>query len=126
MRDSGAGPPSYNRECRSSGHATGGNMEPVSRHIVRHAQQLAREVGARAVVVYADAMTGDDELRQLLRAVDFPTILVTHSREEPPPDFASHTWVSVPDVHMTRVGQVKTALLVCLGRGVLHKGDRVV
>ncbi len=27
---------------------------------------------------------------------------------------------------MTRAGQVKTALLVCLARGVLHKGDRVI
>src|SRR5947209_1320085 len=102
-------------------------MERVSRHIVRHAQQLAREVGARAVVVYADALTGDDEIHQLLQAVDFPAILVTRSRETPPPpDFASHTWVSVPNVHMTRAGQVKAALLVCLARGVLHKGDRVI
>src|SRR5262245_52625674 len=102
-------------------------MERVSRHIVRHAQQLAREVGARAVVVYADALAGDDELRQLLRAVDFPAILVTHARDAaPPPDFAAHTWVSVPDVQMTRAGQVKTALLVCLARGVLHRGDRVI
>jgi hypothetical protein len=102
-------------------------MERVSLHIVRHAQQLARDVGARAVVVYADAMTGDEALSQLLQAVDFPTILVTRSREEAlPPGFESHLWVSVPDVHMTRAGQVKTALLVCLARGVLHKGDRVI
>jgi hypothetical protein len=32
----------------------------------------------------------------------------------------------VPDVNMTRAGQVKTALLVCLARGVLRRGDRVV
>ena len=102
-------------------------MERVSRAIVRHAQQLAREVDARAVVVYADAMTGDDELSRLVQAVDFPTILVTRSRAEaPPPGFEPHVWVRVPDVQMSRVGQVKTALLVCLARGVLHKGDRVI
>jgi hypothetical protein len=102
-------------------------MERVSREIVRHAQQLARAVDARAVVVYADAMTGDDELSRLVQAVDFPTILVTRSREKtPPPGFRSAVWVSVPDVQMTRAGQVKTALLVCLARGVLHKGDRVI
>jgi len=102
-------------------------MERVSRAIVRHAQQLAHEVGARAVVVYADAMTGDDELSRLLQAMDFPTILVTRSRAEaPPPGFETHVWVHVPDVQLNRAGQVKTALLVCLARGVLQRADRVI
>ena len=102
-------------------------MERISRELVRHAQQLARDVDARAVVVYADAMTGDDELSRLVQAVGFPTILVTRSRAEaPPPGCGSPVWVRVPDVQMSRVGQVRTALLVCLARGVLHKGDRVI
>src|SRR5262245_42525271 len=113
--------------AEAPGHDPGESMERVSREIVRHAQQLAREVDARAVVLYADAMTGDDELSHLVRAVDFPTILVTRSRAEAPPSgFESSVWVRVPDVNMTRAGQVKTALLVCLTRGVLHKGDRVI
>src|SRR5690242_4879805 len=102
-------------------------MDTVSRLILQHAQQLAREVAARAVVVYADALGPDHELCRLLRGVDFPSILVSRSREAGVlPDFASHTWVTVPNVHMTRAGQVKAALLVCLARGILHKGDRVV
>jgi hypothetical protein len=102
-------------------------METVSRGIVRHAQELAHEVDARAVVVYADAMTGLDELNDLVQEVGFPTILVTRSRAEAsPPCFESATWVRVPDVPMSRAGQVKTALLVCLARGMLYKGDRVL
>jgi DNA integrity scanning protein DisA with diadenylate cyclase activity len=99
-------------------------METVSRYILQHAQQLAREVAARAVLVYADALR---EHGELLRAMDFPTVFVTRSAEaglatgSMPP-----AWVRVPDVPMTRAGQVKAALLVCLARGVLHKGDRVV
>jgi hypothetical protein len=101
--------------------------ETVSRELVRHAQQLAREVDARAVVVYADAMSGDDELSRLVQGMDFPTILVTRScAQVPPPRLGSAVRVSVPDVRMTRAGQVKTALLVGLARGVLHKGDRVI
>src|SRR5262245_542472 len=103
-------------------------MERVPREIVRHARQLAREVDARAVVVHGDAMTGGgDELGQLARAVDFPTVVVTRSRAgalPPPPESA--VWVRVPDVHVSRAGQVKAALLVCLARGVLHRGDRVI
>jgi hypothetical protein len=101
-------------------------MENVSLAIVRYAQELARAVDARAVVLYADAITGD-ELSLIVQSMGFPTILVTRSRKEAPlPDSGSPIWVSVPDVQMTRAGQVKTALLVCLARGVLHKGDRVI
>src|SRR5262249_36836155 len=92
-----------------------------------HARQLAREVDARAVVVYADAMAGDDELGRVVQAVDFPTILVTRSRTGPPPPGSGPAvWVSVPDVHLTRAGQGRAPLLVCLTRRVLHKGDRVI
>jgi hypothetical protein len=101
-------------------------MEPVSREIVRHAKELAREVEARAIVVYADAISGD-ELLSLAQGVDFPTILVTCSRKDaPPPRLGSAVWVSVPDVPMSRAGQVKIALLICLARGILRHGDLVV
>ena len=81
----------------------------VPRDVVWHAYQLAREVSARAVMVYADSMAGDDELRQLVGAADFPTVLVTRSGAAPPHP-GSAAWVSVPDVRMGRAGQVKTAL----------------
>jgi hypothetical protein len=102
-------------------------MEPVSRRLVQHARQLAHEVAARAVVIYADAVRHDDELHQLLQAVDFPVILVTRCRDGAlPPGLESLTWITVPSVRLTRAGQVKAALLVCLARGVLQRGDRVI
>jgi len=102
-------------------------MNQVSRHLVQHAQQLAREIRARAVVVYADAVCGDGELRRLIQAVDLPMILVTRSTEAAVQHAAgSHAWVTVPDVHMTRAGQVKAAVLVCRARGLLGKDDRVI
>jgi hypothetical protein len=102
-------------------------MEKVSRHIVEHAQQLARDIAARAVVVYADAIHKDDELRQVLQTMKFPTILVTRSKDLARlPGFETHTWITVPNVHMTRAGQVKAALLVCLARGIIDRGDRVI
>lgn len=102
-------------------------MEPISRHVVKHAHQLAREVEARAVLIYADAIRKDDELRQLIQAVDFPTILVRRSKEAViPPGLESHTWITVPKAHMSRSGQVKAAVLVALAHGLLLKGDRVI
>src|SRR5262249_18930085 len=102
-------------------------MEPISRHVVQHAHQLAREVAARAVLIYADAIRHDDELRQLIQAVNFPRILCRRSKDAIiPPGLESHTWVTVPKTHMTRAGQVKAAVLVGLARGLLQKGDRVI
>jgi hypothetical protein len=102
-------------------------MESISRHLLQHARQFARDINARALVLYAEAICGDGELRRLLAEIDLPVILVTRSTEaavhlaQP-----SHAWVTVPDVRMTRASQVKAAVLVCLARGVLQRGDRVV
>jgi DNA integrity scanning protein DisA with diadenylate cyclase activity len=102
-------------------------MEQLSRHIFQHAQQLAQEISARALVVYADAIHRDKALRQLLSTVTFPVILVTRARDTSVlPGLAAHSRVTVPNVHMTRAGQVKAALLVCLARGILERGDRVI
>lgn len=102
-------------------------MEKVSRRLVQHALQLGREIDARAMLVSADAVRQDEELRHLLEQIDFPAILF--SRSEQPCGLVRlgpHVCISVPDVHMTRAGQVKAAVLVCLARGLLQHGDRVV
>lgn len=102
-------------------------MKALSRRLLQHAHSLAREINAKAVVVYADAVEGDEELRQVLRTVNFPTILFTRAREAPVIGGAdAPTWITVPGVHTTRTGQARLALLVCLARGVLQRGDRVV
>jgi|GEM_PF-5292346 diadenylate cyclase len=93
-------------------------MDVLSGQIVQHAQQLAREVAARAVVVNADAIGGPDELRQVLQAVTFPAILVSRSTEAMRRvGLESQDWIRVPNVHMTRAGQIQSALLICLARG---------
>jgi hypothetical protein len=102
-------------------------MESTSRHLVQHARQIAQEIGARALVLYADALCGEGELGGLPADVGFPVILVTRSTEVAVQQAQpSHVWVTVPDIRMTRAGQVKAALLVCLARRVLQRGDRVV
>lgn len=102
-------------------------MKTVSRNVVQHAHSLAREIEARAVLIYANAIAGDDELRQLLGAVNYRTILIARSSEIPLRSYCGDcTWVGVSDVQMTRIGQVKMALLSCLAKGVLQAGDRVV
>ncbi|HEX5271210.1 MAG TPA: diadenylate cyclase [Gemmataceae bacterium] len=102
-------------------------MTTVSCDIAAYAGGLARKVAARAVLLYADAIADDEELRQILRGLDHRTLLVTrarHERELPTNDGC--TWVTVPDVYLSRGAQLKSALLVCLARQVLQHGDRVL
>jgi DNA integrity scanning protein DisA with diadenylate cyclase activity len=102
-------------------------MPNVSRHVVQYAQRLARDVQARALVVFADAIGPDDELRRILADVDFPAVLVSRSKAaRVPPASGDQTWVAVPEAPQGRAAQFKSALLSCLARGVLHRGDRVV
>ncbi len=102
-------------------------MQTVSRDIVACAQHLAAQVAARAVVLYADAIARDDELRQVLGGLTYPTIVASRSRQaRVPPDRESCTWVSVPDVYFSRAAQLKSALLVCLARQLLRQGDRIL
>ncbi|MBI2479055.1 MAG: DNA integrity scanning protein DisA nucleotide-binding domain protein [Planctomycetia bacterium] len=101
-------------------------MRAVSRRLVQHAHALAREISAGAVVVNADAIEADEDLRQLLRTVDYRTILISRSVPAVATDDGHRMWVVVPNVRMTRTGQVKVAVLICLAKGILDQGDRVV
>jgi DNA integrity scanning protein DisA with diadenylate cyclase activity len=99
----------------------------VSCDIAAYAGSLARKVTARAVVLYADAITRDEELCEVLQGIDHPTLLVTRSREcRQLPAREACTWVTVPDVYLSRGSQLKSALLVCLARKLLRHGDRIV
>ena len=102
-------------------------MKSVSRRLVQHAHSLAREILAKAILINADAVEEDGDLRSLLRTVDYRAILVTRSKSGTnAADSEFCTWITVPDVPMTRTGQVKVALLICLAKGILQRGDRVV
>ncbi|RPI80405.1 MAG: hypothetical protein EHM42_12150, partial [Planctomycetaceae bacterium] len=100
----------------------------VSRSLVRHAHALAREIDAAAVLVLADVIEGDAELHGLIGVSRVRTILVSRraapagARELP----AHCKRVTVPDVNLTRTGQVKVALLASLTQGLLQHDDRVV
>ena len=56
-------------------------MESISCRLVQHARQIAREIGARALVFYADTLPDEGELGGLSAGADLPLILVTRSAE---------------------------------------------
>jgi len=103
-------------------------VKTLTRSLVRHAHAIAREVGARVVLLYADVVEDDQDLNDLIKDVDFRVILVSRrSSFQAPGDWGELcAIVRVPDITMTRAGQIKVATLVAAAEGLLRVGDRIV
>jgi diadenylate cyclase len=103
-------------------------LKTLTRSIVRHAHAIAREVGARVILLYADVVEDDKDLNDLIQDVDFRVILVTRRENfQAPGDWGELcSMVRVPDISMTRAGQIKIATLVAAAESLLRVGDRIV
>jgi diadenylate cyclase len=103
-------------------------VKTLTRSLVRHAHAIAREVGARVILLYADVVENDQNLADLIQDVDFRVILVSRRPSFQAPEGWDDlcTVVRVPDIPMTRAGQIKVAMLVASAEGQIHKGDRIV
>jgi DNA integrity scanning protein DisA with diadenylate cyclase activity len=103
-------------------------MKTLTRSLVRHAHAIAREVGARVVLLSADVVEEDAELASLIQDVDFRVVLVTkRSGFEPPEGWHDLcATVRIPDLPMTRSGQIKIATLIAAVEGLIHVGDRIL
>ena len=108
------------------------NREPplktLTRSLVRHAHAIAREVGARVILLYADVVEDDEDLADLIQDVDFRVILVSRRAEFQAPEAGASCCaiVRVPDITMTRAGQIKVATLVAAAESLIRIGDRIV
>ena len=103
-------------------------MKVLTRSMVRHAHAIAREVQARVVMLHADVVEDDADLAGLIQDVDFRVILVSRRASFQAPDGWGDLCavVRVPDIPMTRAGQVKVAVLVAGAERLVREGDRVV
>ena len=103
-------------------------MKILTRSLVRHAHAIAREVGARVIMLYADVVEEDRDLNDLIQDVDFRVILVSRHAEFRAPKGWDEMCavVRVPDIMMTRAGQIKVATLVAAAESLVHIGDRIL
>jgi diadenylate cyclase len=103
-------------------------MNILTRSLVRHAHAIARESSARAVLLSADVIQDEQDLAGLIEDVGFRVILVTRREGvQAPEGWGEYCQVvRVPDVAMTRAGQIKVAILVAAAEGLISQGDRIV
>ena len=103
-------------------------MNILSRSLVRHAHAIAREVSARVVLLSADVIEEEEHLADMIEVVGFRVLLVTRRKcVKVPEGWGEYCQVvRVPDVAMTRVGQIKVATLLAAAEGLIKQGDRIV
>lgn len=98
--------------------------EAISLRMIEYGAQLARDVGATAMLISADVPLPCVTVRAALAEMPFRVIMANRG-PGPHPDHA-FSQVTIPQAHLTRAGQVNAALLIGLARGLLKRGDRVV
>jgi DNA integrity scanning protein DisA with diadenylate cyclase activity len=96
--------------------------------MVLHAHSIAREVAAKVILLHADVVEAGSDLSALIQDVGFRVLLVSRR----PGFHAPVEWndlckvVHLPDITMTRAGQVKVAILLAAAERLIQAGDRVL
>jgi len=97
----------------------------ISEIILESATRIACDAGAKAVLLYADLV---DHLPLPAQGDPcYELIVVTRGDEEVPEHIRNRsTVINVPDVKLTRIGQIKIAVTKGIAMGLFEKGDKVV
>jgi DNA integrity scanning protein DisA with diadenylate cyclase activity len=100
-------------------------MCAISQVILHHACRIAGEIGAKAVLVYA--AVSDDLPVANDPGLCMNIIIVTRGDEEIPSKFKNcGVQIQVPNVNLTRVGQIKIAITKGIALGLFTQGDKLV
>ncbi len=99
-------------------------MTGIQKVILDYGCRIAQEVEARALLMYADAASELPLCEDRLPGFDL--ILVTKDGHIPERFEGVCITLNVPDVNLTRVGQIKIAITKGIAMGIFKKGDKVV
>lgn len=97
----------------------------ITRSLLEHVPSIVESCNATALFVYVDAL--EDATLDLGPSLQAKMYCVTKARpkEGDAPEKWAHS-LRVPDVPLTRIGQVKIAVFLALSRGLIKHGDRIV
>jgi len=101
------------------------SAQTITDSLLEHVGGIAKSCGATAVFVYVDALEGKplsltDNLQPKLYYVTKTT------EEESVQQDQKAQYLKVPNVPLTRLGQVKIAVFLALSRGLIKQGDKIV
>jgi len=100
-------------------------MSSINKVILESACRIASDIQADAILVYSSLAS---ELPVCMGDVNqTKLVLVSRESEEIPANLASAaTVLHIPDVNLTRIGQIKIAVIKGIAIGLFKKGDKLV
>ena len=99
-------------------------MRPLNTVIVESACTIANEIRAAALFVYADAIKDYPIPSGMLEQTDI--ILITHHGSVAEPSAEIKATLRLPPIPLTRMGQIKLAVIIGLSEGYVTAGDKIV
>jgi len=94
-----------------------------SRPVVEAAAQVARSIGAQALMAYVDAVPDLDHLLAVLEAPTSPILLIRDPKDEARIGHHKIKTVMCPGFNLTRMGQIKMATLLAFSQRLLSPGE---
>lgn len=101
-----------------------GVSQRITSALVDHLQAIVEACGATAVFIYVDAMECED--LSLPESVREKAFYVTRAVDEPQSSGDQARVIRVPNVNLTRLGQVKIAVFLTWSQGIVRRGDVIV
>ncbi len=104
------------------------NATEITQEILKQSMDMALRLHARAVLVYADIFSGIDEIETYLKSeLKQPVLLITRNRDtyELIKEKGFEV-ILVPGLNLSRIGQIKIAVLLGLSKNLLQRGDRLL
>jgi diadenylate cyclase len=96
--------------------------------MIKHAREIAREIGATGVLVYVDLIKSSTNMETLIKGGR--CILATRSQDVMDDLIAMEApeerILRVPHINLTRLSQVKVAAILALSNRMIKTGDRLV
>jgi len=99
--------------------------QQISQLVLKKAFELGKEINAKALIIYAEACPKIESIEE--EKEKFDVYLVAKSKKIfKKAEKRVHKVLLVPDIPLTRMGQIKIAMMMAVSQNLLKKGDRVV
>lgn len=94
--------------------------------VLSAAMTLARDIKARAIMIFADTVKDNDFLEQIRPRNKMIIVTSNKARFDLPKDRRVLGIVQAPPIPASRTGQLRIGILLALSRGFVNKEDKVV
>jgi diadenylate cyclase len=104
------------------------SMEKINEAMIRHAREIAREIGATGFLVYVDLIKSRTNMETLIKG---SRCILTARSQNVIDDLLAmkapeERILRVPNINLTRLSQIKVAAILALSNRMIKTGDRLV